>query len=73
MIPDVYVDFTLDLNDPEFVNLNAIGGLTLSIASTNNWGLSAAGFNSNGIIIYRGPMTFMHMTAPVLMIMQLIV
>ena len=54
VIPDVDVDFTLYLNDPEFVNLNAMGGSDTIDASTNNWGHYAAGFNNNGIIIYRG-------------------
>ncbi|MEI6049402.1 MAG: hypothetical protein WCS03_10930 [Bacteroidota bacterium] len=58
VIPDVYIDFTLDLNDPEFVNLNALGGSDTVDVRTNNWGLNAAGFNGNGIIIYRGPDEF---------------
>jgi len=58
VIPDVYVNFILDLNDPEFVNLNAIGGSDTVDARTNNWGLEAAGFDGNGIIIYRGPDEF---------------
>jgi len=53
VIPDVYVNFTLDINDPQFVNLIAIGADTVD-ARTNNWGSSAAGFNGNGIIIYNG-------------------
>ncbi len=54
VIPDVYVDFTLNINDPEFANLNALGGSVTVDAYTNNWGLGAAGFNGNGIIIYAG-------------------
>jgi nitrite reductase/ring-hydroxylating ferredoxin subunit len=53
VIPDVYVNFYLDLTDPEFVNLTSIGSDTVN-ASTNNWGSGAAGFNGNGIIIYNG-------------------
>jgi hypothetical protein len=53
VIPDVYVNFTLDINDPEFVNLTSIGSDTVD-AHTNNWGSGAAGFNGNGIIIYNG-------------------
>ena len=53
VIPDVYVDFTIDLFDPEFVSLNAIGSDTIN-ARTNNWGSSASGFNGNGIIVYNG-------------------
>jgi nitrite reductase/ring-hydroxylating ferredoxin subunit len=54
VIPDVYVDFTLNLSDPEFVDLNAIGGSVAVDARTNNWGSSAAGYAGNGIIISRG-------------------
>lgn len=58
VIPDTYVNFILDLNDPEFVSLNAIGGSDTVDARTNNWGPEAAGFAGNGIIIYRGPEEF---------------
>jgi nitrite reductase/ring-hydroxylating ferredoxin subunit len=54
VIPDVYVDFTLDLYDPQFVDLNAIGGSDTIDFRTNNWGSGAAGYNNNGIIISRG-------------------
>lgn len=54
MIPDVYVDFTLNLNDPEFVPLTAMGGAVAVDSRTNNWGISAAGYDNNGIIIYSG-------------------
>jgi nitrite reductase/ring-hydroxylating ferredoxin subunit len=54
VIPDTYVNFTLDLNDPEFVNLTAMGGSVTVDSHTNNWGSGAAGFNGNGIIIYSG-------------------
>lgn len=57
VIPDVYVNFTLDIYDPEFVNLAAIGSDTVD-AQTNNWGSAAAGFGGNGIIIYNGGDTF---------------
>jgi nitrite reductase/ring-hydroxylating ferredoxin subunit len=53
VIPDVYVDFTIDLNDPEFFELNAIGSADTIDSRTNNLGFRAAGFNSNGIILYR--------------------
>jgi nitrite reductase/ring-hydroxylating ferredoxin subunit len=53
VIPDVYVNFLLDLSDPEFINLTSIGSDTVN-AATNNWGAGAAGFNGNGIIIYNG-------------------
>lgn len=53
VVPDVYVDFTLDLADPEFINLVSIGSDTVN-ALTNNWGTGAAGFDGNGIIVYNG-------------------
>ncbi|MDO9340716.1 MAG: hypothetical protein Q7T72_09370 [Bacteroidales bacterium] len=58
VIPYTYVNFILDLNDPQFVNLNAMGGSDTIDARTNNWGTGAAGFAGNGIIIYRGPNEF---------------
>jgi nitrite reductase/ring-hydroxylating ferredoxin subunit len=58
VIPDVYVNFILNLDDPQFVTLNAMGGSDTVDAHTNNWGSEAAGFNGNGIIIYRGPDEF---------------
>jgi nitrite reductase/ring-hydroxylating ferredoxin subunit len=54
VIPDTYVNFTLDLNDPEFVNLSGYGGSVVVGSTTNNWGLAAAGYNGNGIIICYG-------------------
>jgi nitrite reductase/ring-hydroxylating ferredoxin subunit len=54
VIPDTYVNFTLDLNDPEFVNLSGFGGSVTVGASTNNWGPGAAGYDGNGIIICYG-------------------
>lgn len=55
IIPDVYVDFTIDLMDPEFTNLSLIGNSDTIDASTNNWGNRSAGYDGNGIIIYCGP------------------
>lgn len=55
VIPDVYVDFTIDLLDPEFVSLSAIGISDTIDSSTNNWGYKSAGYDDNGIIIYSGP------------------
>ncbi len=54
VIPDTYVNFSLDLNDPEFVNLSAFGGSVAVNSRTNNWGAAAAGFDGNGIIICYG-------------------
>lgn len=53
VIPDVLVDFYIDLNDPEFFDLNAIGNFVLVNSSTNNLGYKASGYDNNGIIIYR--------------------
>ncbi|NLN30491.1 MAG: hypothetical protein GX158_04520 [Bacteroidales bacterium] len=55
VIPDVYVDFTMNLNDIEFVNLSSIFGSVYVNALTNNWGQKAAGFGNNGIIVFAGP------------------
>jgi nitrite reductase/ring-hydroxylating ferredoxin subunit len=55
VIPDVYIDFTIDLFDPEFVSLSAIGVSDTIDSSTNNWGYKSAGYDDNGIIIYSGP------------------
>jgi hypothetical protein len=53
VIPDVYVEFYINLSDPEFFDLNAIGNSKIITSATNNWGIDAAGFNGNGIIVYR--------------------
>jgi len=55
VIPDVYVDFTMNLNDIEFVNLTTLFGSVYVNANTNNWGLKAAGYEGNGIIVFAGP------------------
>jgi nitrite reductase/ring-hydroxylating ferredoxin subunit len=54
VIPDTYVSFILNLNDPEFVNLTAFGGSVTVGSNTNNWGIAAAGYDGNGIIICYG-------------------
>jgi nitrite reductase/ring-hydroxylating ferredoxin subunit len=58
VIPDIYIDFTIDLQDPEFTNLSISGNSDTIDASTHNWGERAAGFDGNGIIIYTGPDEF---------------
>jgi len=58
VIPDVYVDFTIDLLDPEFTSLTVIDASDTVDAGTNNWGSGAAGYDGNGIIVYRGPEEF---------------
>ena len=55
VIPDVYVDFTMNLNDIEFVNLTSLFGSVYINENTNNWGQRAAGFDRNGIIVFAGP------------------
>ena len=55
VIPDVYVDFTIDLQDPEFSGLMVMGSFDTIDANTRNWGERAGGYNGNGIIIYTGP------------------
>ena len=54
VIPDTYVNFTLNLNDPEFVNLSGFGGSVTVDSRTTNWGQGAAGYDGNGIIICFG-------------------
>lgn len=54
VIPDTYVNFTLNLNDPEFVSLSGFGGSVAVGYNTNNWGTGAAGYDGNGIIICCG-------------------
>lgn len=53
VIPNVLVDFTIDINDPEFISLNAITNYVLVDQYTNNFGYRAAGYDGNGIIVYR--------------------
>lgn len=54
VIPDVYIDFTINLNDPEFTDLTSLCGFVYINANTNNWGQKAAGYNNNGIIVFAG-------------------
>lgn len=54
VIPDTYVNFTLDLNEVLFHDLTVFGGSVAVDSRTNNWGISAAGYNGNGIIICSG-------------------
>jgi hypothetical protein len=53
VIPDVYVDFNISLNDVEFSNLTAPLTSAYVSASTNNIGMAAAGYGNNGIIVFR--------------------
>lgn len=52
VIPDQYIDFTIDLYDTEFSALNAIGNYAYITTATNNWGERASGYDNNGIIVY---------------------
>jgi nitrite reductase/ring-hydroxylating ferredoxin subunit len=54
VIPDVTVDFYLNLNDPQFTLLNSFGGVVLVNANTNNLGVWAGGYDGNGIIVFAG-------------------
>ncbi len=53
IIPDIYVDFSIDLNDPEFFDLNEPGGFALINGTNTRYGNRAAGFKGSGIIIYH--------------------
>ena len=54
VIPDVYVNFIIDLlNDIEFADLNVTGNHVIVTSLTNNWGINSAGFANNGIIVFR--------------------
>ncbi len=53
VIPDTYVNFTLNLYDPLFTNLNPQLGSVIINANTNNWPYSG-GFDDNGIIVFHG-------------------
>ncbi len=59
VIPDVYVDFTLDLADPEFVILTSFGQSVTVDENTNNFGPRAGGFSGNGIIVHSGSNEFL--------------
>ena len=54
VIPDTCVNFNIDLAyDVQFFDLTAAGNSALVSSSTNNWGVCAAGFDGNGIIVYN--------------------
>jgi nitrite reductase/ring-hydroxylating ferredoxin subunit len=56
VIPDVYVDFYINLGDPEFFVLNAPTNFKIVTSATNNWGVRSAGYANSGIIVYRSTM-----------------
>jgi hypothetical protein len=53
VIPTVYVDFYISLNDPLFLDLLTPLTFAYVDATTNNMGQSAAGYDGNGIIIFN--------------------
>jgi nitrite reductase/ring-hydroxylating ferredoxin subunit len=52
VVPNVTVNFSISLNDPQFINLSVFGNAALVNKYTNNIGLLAAGYDENGIIIF---------------------
>jgi nitrite reductase/ring-hydroxylating ferredoxin subunit len=53
VIPSVVVDFTINLNDPLFFNLLSPFTFVYVDQTTNNWGQYSAGYDNNGIIVFR--------------------
>jgi nitrite reductase/ring-hydroxylating ferredoxin subunit len=53
VIPTVYVDFYISINDPQFFNLQAPFTYSYIDATTNNIGQAAAGYDGNGLIIFN--------------------
>jgi nitrite reductase/ring-hydroxylating ferredoxin subunit len=54
VIPDVYVDFTMDISyDILFRDLLSPANSVIVNYLTNNWGSYSAGYDSSGIIVYR--------------------
>ena len=51
VIPDTFVDFTIDLNNPRFIDLNVVGN-TLAVTASD-LGIFSLGYNNHGILIYR--------------------
>ena len=55
IIPETYVDFTIRLSDPLFIDLNSVLN---SVIVTNQYdGHNSAGYNNHGIIVYRASQT----------------
>jgi len=55
IIPDVFVDFTINLNDPMFNDLTTVDNAVVITSSYD--GVNSAGYNNHGIIIYRASET----------------
>ena len=55
IIPDTFVDFVINLDSPQFIDLNAIGN---SVIVTSSYaGQNSGGYRGHGIIIYRASQT----------------
>ncbi len=51
IIPHTYVNFSIRLDDPQFITLSSVGN-TVVITSSYD-GSNSAGYDNNGIILYR--------------------
>ncbi len=54
VIPTVYVDFTIDLENPYYASLNAFGGAKIISSNSPKSGSFFNSYNGNGIIIFAG-------------------
>ena len=55
IIPNVFVDFTIDLNDPMFNDLTAVGSTI--IIDSSYAGSQSSGYHNHGILVYRATET----------------
>ncbi len=55
IIPDTFVDFVINLDNPQFIDLNAIGNSV--IVNRSFAGSNSAGYKGHGIIVYRASQT----------------
>lgn len=51
LVPDVPTDFVINLDDPRFIDLNAVGNSV--IVTSSYWGNLSAGYSNHGFIVYR--------------------
>jgi len=51
VIPDTFIDFTIDLNNPQYIDLNVVGNTIMISAQT--LGIISLGYDNHGILIYR--------------------
>lgn len=58
VIPDVYIDFRVDITDTRFIALQSPGGSIYIDGRTNNDGSLAAGYTGSGIIVTRGTIEY---------------